>query len=562
MAKKPKPRLWGVDTEDDGNGKVDLINFYDGVNHYTFTDQQAAIDFMLELKGENHFWACNMAYDIGNLFKKHLTCLEMRYVKSRFISAKMLSSKNRFYCTLNHWKMSVEEMGKRIGLAKLKVDGKFNDVAYCRRDTEIVFKFVKEMRKKYYSVGAVLKPTIGSTALNLFVNNYSNQHTPKNIFEIEELEFMKHAMYGGRTEVFFNAPVKGRIYAYDFNSMYPAVMKKYPYPVLTSREWTDKPNFEREGVVYARVFCPNLFIPYLPYRLESLYFPSGEFDTYTTYFEIREALKLGYKIQKVYRALEFTAGTFHPFEGFVTDIYGQRLRDQEKNDVLGSETCKLILNNVFGKYAQNNKKTSVVPVTEKLLLSHNCVLLDEDMALVTKLGDYPPHTNYIWSAYTTAYGRHELFSGLLHADKSAKVLYCDTDSIYALSDKPVFEKSKALGELKLEGIFSYAHFRGLKTYHLKMAEGSEVFKIRGIPKAHAKEFFETGKATFRKPRRLREVLYTNRPEHNGKKREKRSGHVINAWDEVTKTDQKTYDKRKVLKNGETKPIRVTPAHKG
>lgn len=547
---KIKP-IMALDTEDDSKGKPLLFNFYDGKKHHTFTDQEEAIDFVLNLKYDVDIWATNMSYDIGNLFKNHLDYLELYYAKSRFILAKIPRSKIFFKDTLNHWKISVKEMGKRIGLEKIEVEGNFNNIEYCQRDTEITYKFVKTMQENYHSIGAKLKSTIGSSSLALFQEKYYKKDLSKSNFTKEELEFLSQGVYGGRTEVFNTSPHTGRIFYSDFNSLYPSVMKGNWFPCLDKRKFVKKINLKNEGIAHVRVKSPDgINIPYLPYRGTSLYFPLGSFDGYYTYFEIREAIIRGYHIEKTYKALEFYGGKEKPFDTFIEDNYQKRLIAQSKNDKLLSDTPKLIMNNLFGKFSQSNVKTTIKKITENLRKTRVFFELDQNLALITDVGDYPKHSNFIWSAYVTAYARHKLYNALIQTDKKAELLYCDTDSIIYEADKPIFENSKELGELKLEYELKHAHFKGLKTYRIITSKNEEIVRVRGIPTRSAKEFFEKGIVTYRKPYRLREVLRRNKSKNIKKKLE------INFWDEVTKVDRKNYDKRKVLKNGKTEPIRI------
>lgn len=543
--------IWAFDTEDDSKGNPFLFNFFNGLEHHTFTEAEKAIEFLIELKGVNKIWACNLQYDLANLFYHFPGYCEITYAGSRVISAKIPHSKIRFYDTLNHWKISVEKMGERIGLPKLKHGGNFNNVEYCRRDTEIVFHFVKRMLGHYQKIGAKPKSTIGSTALAHFTECVGADLDFQKKIDSNALEFMCRGFYGGRTECFYNKPIKGHIQVFDFNSLYPSVLRDHYYPSLSSYYWTAEINLENEGVAHVTVESPtDLYLPYLPYRdcHSVLYFPLGNFTGHYTYFELREAQKIGYKIKRVHRAVEFDGGVTKPFENWVDEHYKNRRIAQKSDDALLSETHKNIMNNLFGKFAQGNEKTKLLPITKDLLKKHSCVILDNKFILVNALGEYPVHTNYIWACYCTAYARHKLYLAMQKViSKGARLLYCDTDSIFFESKKQIFKDSKELGELKLEGILKSAYFKGLKNYRLEKENGEIVYKVRGVPRPNAAEIFENNIVQFRKPYRLREVLRRN----SSKNREIIL--VPNYWDTVTKQHRKNYDKRKVLKNGDTKP---------
>ena len=554
------------DTEDDSKGNPAIFNFYDGETHNTFFTAEEAEKFICTLEGKVDIWACNLQYDISNLFYTRPKLCRMNYAGSRLISAQIEETQVYFKDTLNHWKISVYEMGKRVGLPKLDHGESFINVEYCRRDTEIVYNFVKIMRDKYHSIGARLKSTIGATALDHFSRHSEYVKPLENIFSVRELEFMREGMHGGRTEAYFNKPIEGMIRCYDFNSLYPSVLSQFNYPVLSERHFTDEPDFDNEGICHAVVESPrDLWCPYLPCRRDGvLLFALGHIEGSWSYFELREAQKIGYRIKKVIKALEFTGGTYNPFKKWIDGQYAERLKAQKIGDDLQSDSHKLIMNNLFGKYAQGNEKTALLPITKKRLEKHSGVILENKYILQNYLGRWPEHTNFIWSIYCLAYARHKLYQGIQRIPlKTHKFLYCDTDSIFIWGKKKVFDESKELGGLKLEGEFKEAYFKGLKNYRLtytddwfekikaKNPEAKQtIYKVRGVPRKFAELFFENGFAEYRKPYRLREALRKN----SGKK--KIVPILPNYWESITKVNRKIYDKRKVLKNGDTEPHRI------
>lgn len=547
-------QLWAFDTEDNSKGKVYLINFYDGKSHHTFTSPERAIKFLCSLEGSVHFWACNLGYDIANLFRDHLYFLEIIYINSRMIECKILDTGIRFRDTLNHWKISVAEMGNRIGLKKLDAGKSFNNKKYCQRDTEIVWKFVASMKEKYDQIGCDLKATIGATSLKLFQNNYFKTER-KRIFQSKDIEFMMRGYYGGRTEIFFNKPIEGNIHYYDFNSLYPACSLR-DFPRISPRCFAYKKQikFELEGMADVTIQSPKeMAIPYLPYRPENggLVFPLGRFRGVWTYFELREAKKLGYKIIKTHKAMEFNKGLSSPFHKFINHLYTERLEAQKKQDTLLSDAYKLLMNNLYGKWAQGNDKTKLYPLKKGMKLERHDEIMG-CMVLKKEKGDYPIHTNVIWSAYTTAYARHKLWLAMDRVVREKGLLiYCDTDSLIFENETPLFENNNKLGELKSEGLFKYAHFKLPKEYKLvPIGNKKHIYKAKGVPKKQQKQFFNTGRVTYKKPLKLREVMRRNL---SPKRKHKL---VANYWDQMEKISKQVYDKRIVDKKGFTKPITI------
>lgn len=534
-----------LDTEDDSRGNVYCINFYDGKKHHTFMTQESALEWLTEQKGHIEIWCVNLGYDLNNLFKNYLEKLEIIYVGTRIISSRIVGAQVYFRDTLNHWKLSVAEIGKRLGIYKIRTRS-FKNVEYCQRDTLITYKFVMEMKEKYEAIGCTLKATIGSTALEYYYNKFGDRPSQSEILSTKEIEFIKKGYYGGRTEIFFGKPVSGNIQYFDINSLYPSVMRDFTYPRLDSRRWVKSPNFENEGMAEVTVqSSTDIRIPYLPCRSErsGLLFPIGKFRGVYTYYELRNAQELGYRINKVHKALEFDK-KFRPFVQFIETLYEMRLQAQKNGDELLSDSAKLIMNNLYGKFGQGNEFTKLMPIND--FKKYEGVVYG-NLILTKRKGNYPKHANGIWACYTTAYARDRLYRGLVEIESNGGLLiYCDTDSIIFESDRRIIKPSNQLGEFKLEGEFRYAHFKLPKLYCLiPRARGKWIYRAKGVRRNRASEFFRTGKAEFKRPNKLRECLRRNL---NPKRLHKL---VPNYWEMTKKETRKIYDKRFVQRSGHT-----------
>lgn len=554
--------LMAFDSEDNSNGRMFMVNFFDGHEHKTFRSAEKAITWLMEFAQERtgnkrgcQIWAVNCEYDLNNLFKNDNDLIQRTYIESRFISARIKGTNVSFLDTLNHWKLSVLKMGEKIGLKKLDTGGSFNNVRYCRRDTEICFRFVERMLGYYGELGVKSAATIGSTALKFFKEKYHRADFPA--FEHEEIEFMRDAARGGRVEIFNTKPIWGNIQYVDFNSLYPAQMLK-PLPRLETRYWTTRPDYDgRNGIAEITVSSPETMeIPYLGTVSDDgkFIFPLGTWRGRYSYFEIREARKLGYRIRKTHRALEFGLGESPIMRDFVEDLYAKRLEAMNAKDALLSDTCKLLLNNLFGKFLQGNEKTLVVPYEPNRLKPGDIYSLERPEAILRKVkGPYPRHTNVIWSAYITAFARHALWCGLERVRLAGGTLiYCDTDSIIFEHPTPLFENSLELGGLKSEGEFCFAHFKQPKMYKLINKKDESYYKTKGVPKKFQKDFFEDDFVFFDSPNRFK-ASFRSAVRSAGVKG---ISDYVNIWEIRLKTMNSKYDKREILKNGETKPRRI------
>ncbi len=288
--------FFAFDTEDDGNGNAYLFNFFDPitVQHHTFVSQDKAVRFVLRHR-DHDFWAVNAAYDVNNLFRDYFHNLEITYAGSKFISAKIVKSKIRIFDTLNHWKLSVKKMGEKIGLEKMEFPhepgyiptGKAlkKAIEYCKRDTEIAAKFTMTMLELYEREDVPIKGTVASSTLGYFQNVYYGDVTHR--FEEEMIDWMHEGYYGGRTEIFFNRPVRGNIFYIDVNSLYPSVMHDFEYPSLDHYYWVDQTDFSKEGMTDVEIECPKTIpYPYLPYRKKKLVYPTGRWRAKYTNFQV------------------------------------------------------------------------------------------------------------------------------------------------------------------------------------------------------------------------------------------------------------------------------------
>ena len=497
--------MLALDTEDDSNGNVTIINFFDGQAHHTFTGPELrprAINWLRCNKPGESVWACNVEYDLVNLFSSRwlgklctLTYVTAGLLKANFNPFKERRIGIQFFDTLRHWPINVEGMGEMLGLPKLAQD--FQSVEYCQRDTEIVWRFVDAMLGRYQALNLKVRATLPSMGLQL-LKQFTD--VPKNPFPEFLLDWMRKSYYGGRVELYRVGPIEGQTYHYDFNSLFPSVMRNYEYPDVTNYEATNDPDFSEEGVAEVTLDVPYHDLCPLPYRgKEEVVFPYGTLQGCWTYPEIRQALTDGGRIRKLHKAIEFRQRC-SPFAAFVDFCYRQRL---EATNTLDNKFWKLLMNSAYGKFAQK----------DGLFMIYN----DKELNLDTQAS----HANVIWSAYVTAYARVKLLSALRSC---SEVYYTDTDSVFT-ADR--LQTTSGLGDLKLEGIHSHCEFHGNKLYIL---DGEA--KAKGVKRNVADDFIRTGRAVFRRPARFRES--------------RRSFAEANVWYEVEKKLEAQFTKRRIL----------------
>lgn len=520
--------FWVFDTEDDSQGKVYWVDFFNGVQHYAFDNSDRALEWLMMQEGE--FWAVNLEYDLINLFGPLLDPLTvLTYGGFGLLKASIYGKPVRFRNTLRHWPMSVEEMGQRLGYPKLPFDP--TNLQYCQRDCEVTWRFIAAMFEKYYEIGIEeIKATLPSTSLAFFTEKWCKVNWYRH-GDLAVWKFLSQSRYGGRCEIFQTGAVRGHIHEYDINSSYPACMRNKPFPNLdTMQRGKTISDFEKAGVACCTVKCPSMEFPLLPYKSEEtgkLLFPIGTFQGTWTYAELKKAVQLGYQILKIHDTIEYDLMP-SPFTPYIDFLYGRRQEVKGKDELM-SYTLKILMNALFGKWGEEG---------ELLVISRG---KKHTMCQV------PKHSNMIWASYVLSYGRLALYDYIQQASTYGHVLYCDTDSVFIKTQSSTipFIGSSELGALAHKKSYRLAHFKLPKLYQVDKS-----YKAKGVPNdkkhtfpEHLKQtFFEGEIAEFLKPYRWMES--------------KKLHEQANVWRTVTKQVQSTYDKRNTLQNGRTWPLKI------
>lgn len=526
-------KFWVVDTEDNSQGELYWINFYDGIKHYAFKTALEAQGFMKSIQG--HIWAVNAGYDIANIFKDDYSKLELCFIKSRFIFARF--SRAYIFDTLNHWKLSVEEMGKRLGFRKLLFEPE--NLKYCQRDCEVTYMFIEEMLKRYDDIGMKIKSTLPSSVHGYWKEKYNFVYGKTLTREI--LDDLRLAYYGGRTECFHIGKVKNNIQYIDINSMYPACMLgDLPFPYSFQKNI----NIQMEGITNCKVRS-NMDIPILPYRDKTgkLIFPNGMFEGTWTNNELRYFISEGGEIIKSNFGYTFPVRCY-PYEEFIIDIFQRR---KTTKDEFLKLIYKLMMNSLYGKHGQGNVKSYFMS-KEKYLALPQEKMPDQaqvygNIVTFEIEGEYPRQTNFIMPAYVTSRSRIKLhgFLKLLRAS-GRKILYCDTDSIMFQGDTLGLPLSDKLGDFKLEGTYKDIEIKTCKMYKLTDINDESFIKCKGVPSKEQATFFSTGTANYKKPTRIKESLRRNlKP---------------NIWIDHKKVMIEKYGKGIILKDGTVKPHKL------
>lgn len=477
----------GFDTETySKKNKHFLTGVFDETGYHCFRKKSEAIRYLSRFQKGYIITATNLQFDFTTLYLSNLDEFLKYSIIMRnggFILCK--NQQQTFIDTLNINQSSVKELGKMLKIGKLNTPkclgrlpkNKKEYIAlkrYNSRDCEISKSFMEYFQEAINELGGEFKMTIASGSMDLFQRKYLKfpiYHEPKNVNK-----FIFESYFGGRVEAtgrgnikeYLKQNNKEELYYYDFNSLYPSVMRgEYPLPssMKILKKFNDIEYFIRKykGITKCRVKTPKYMkYPILPHKDEDgkLCFPLGEFSGTWTNDEISLALDNGYKILRTYKSIYYEK-TFYPFKEFVEDLYKKRNYYKKTGNEIMSLTTKLIMNSLYGKFGtkkfeeikffiegKTRKKHYNYLDEEIYVIKGNRILRKKDNLLVYTLEEKECKSAYvfpIFASYTTAYGRIKLWKAI----NKYNPVYYDTDSLITLEQ---IEDSQELGHLKLEEI--------------------------------------------------------------------------------------------------------------
>ena len=379
--------------------------------------------------------------------------------------------------------------------------------------------------------GSRLYGTAASAAHELWKTKFNPPGWYRAPFEeIQELDFQRSALYGGRTEAESTGlfvchgedvptvggdyevqrlPEDHRIFRIDQRSAYPAAMLgQFPgtWSGITegfdlSRKFgicrvTLSVNTEGPRVIPIRVRVGK--------KVRTIWPKSGEVCGVYTYTLIREAIKYGAKIVKTGEARTFEL-EYYPLRSFVRRVWSAH-QEIDDSDVRGA--IKALSRKLYGKFGMSRFKTQCLSLKEYLEdlngLPFPRVVLGDHVMLRMQEDKYPVWVQPVWSAIIAdrvvcVLGRveEELRAG------GARILYRDTDSVTfsalekngepQIGDHIKRRFHKDLGGWKIDHRSGpWGLFLGSKTYALKNET-----KLAGVPNDIQEQLLYNSKATFK-----------------------------------------------------------------
>jgi hypothetical protein len=488
-----------------------------GQREYVFTDKQDFRNFIFTFiqskkKEKVYFIGFNIFnFDIFTVFSNYELLENFDVIINQNYKILALVSKNKnfvLYDLYNIFSTSLKKLGDVVGLSKgnlqkelsIMSEDEFRKreneiIEYCRRDVEITEKVFLEFKDFLEKQGIYTLP-ITASQMSFKLYNKLNKNQLNGKYIKDDYLFLE-SYFGGRTEYFYIGKYYGNIYAYDFNSLYPSVMLNYSYPVQFVKSEV-LPNYDDflkmityfEGVGIFEIHAENTFyyvdgntkieIGLLPVKFNGkIIYPKGHWIGIYNINEIRYAIENGYKVKPLY--VEYWYPSKLPkIDEFIN--YWYEIKKSKKG--LFSLIAKIILNSLYGKFMQINQgyELTVMKTEDDYA---NFIELEEGLGIGINR-DLPlqrgKSTFLSIGSYITSWARIELLKKMKEAiRKDAKILYCDTDSLFLT--KKVLMESDELGKLKIEKEAKNINIISAKSYILNFDDSeNRKITIKGIPK--------------------------------------------------------------------------------
>lgn len=330
----------------------------------------------------------------GNVNIKHRTALIVLDDPPTIVDSYTLDSCTiRFVDTRNYWRCSLADIGEQIGVPKLEMPEPWSDqsawLEYCKRDCDIVEHAVLKLCNwhQQHDMG-VWKPTAAGMSMQVYRHRLcKHKIVIHDQDEIKSLE--RDAYFGGQVETYYFGHIDkpehersgflfdkfdidcprptGPIHQLDVNSLYPSVMRDNLFPIRLGAWHTDEKGTAGDPVILGPNCIGDVWIESpcgaFPVRMRGgVKYASGSFRACLAGPELARAVRLGY-VKRVYRWAWYELAPI--FTHFVDYFWALRWQCRTERDAVGEGLCKLILNSLYGKFAQksaswvNRPETSV-----------------------------------------------------------------------------------------------------------------------------------------------------------------------------------------------------------
>lgn len=354
-------------------------------------------------------------------------------------------------------------------------------ISYCINDCKYLLEIVKAFLNEFG-----FRISIGQAAMYELRKSY----------KVETIgaamdEYLRQYFFGGRVECLAGRGVfTGDYKLYDVNSMYPYVMANCQHPI--GNNFTIRSGEPNAYTCFVRLRCSNRGA--LVSRGDSgtsADAQSGEFFATIHEFNVAKRYSLIGDID-IINCVDCSA--FTDFSAFVNPLYNRRqetkallrklpegsfeYNEAKKNDIF----LKLILNNAYGKFAQNprNYKETYItnhgerPPEDETGFGDMPVFDSAEYDIWERPQEKLRFNNVATAASITGAARAVLLEAIQNADDP---VYCDTDSLICRGISGVTIDPVLLGAWDIEKEIDEIIVCGKKLY---------AYKVHGLPDGHKK----------------------------------------------------------------------------
>ena len=359
------------------------------------------------------------------------------------------------------------------------------ELSYLRNDVEIMARALNMQFKE-----GLKKMTIGSDAMAVFKGMLKKGQF-ETLFPTLPLKIdddIRLAYRGGYTYAsdLFRGKSVGKGMVFDVNSMYPWVMHEcllhWGMPVPFQGQYESDALYplyiQKISIDFAikENHLPTIQIKksYFYNGTEYLKESRGNVEIWVTNIDL-EIIKEQYDILDI----EYLGGwKFKGIKGIFNDYIDKYMAIKKASTGSKRLLAKLLLNNLYGKFATNPKMQSKIPyLDENDVVSYKLSEVEEKEPVYTAMG-----------VFITSYARAKTQRTAQKLYK--RFCYCDTDSIHIVGTEVpdnIDIDDKELGYWGLESQFVRARFLRAKTYVEEYENGYLNVRCAGLPESLKEE---------------------------------------------------------------------------
>jgi hypothetical protein len=359
-------------------------------------------------------------------------------------------------------------------------------IDYCISDCRNLLFYVKKFVDKFG-----FKISIGAAALAKLRENYEIE----SITETTD-EYLRQYFFGGRVQCLNGAiRIQKPMKLYDINSAYPNAMANILHPI--GSEYIKRQGQPNENTAFIKLFCKNngALMGRDENNETNMNISEGVF--YTTIHEYNAAIELNL-ISNILIMECVDCLSWSNFSEFVIPYYEQRAAEKSRlktielqsmawNDCNAEQIfLKLLLNNAYGKTAQNPRRFrehwltdpgDTPPDNEAAVYKWELEFSGADYWVWSKPSEDRKYLNVGTGASITGAVRAKLMHAIHNA---VNPVYCDTDSIICEELNNTELHPTDLGAWDLEKQIADLVICGKKLYAYRDVHGVATVRAKGV----------------------------------------------------------------------------------